>query len=118
MRHWHDDPGALAWRQSAEAADRHRGTVMPPEQLPGLIAGRAEVALAWQLLAGPLTPVDLTPGRMALRRALKILPQSGPDPNCYEQRWRDRGWSGGQPLELCKRPTCGRCVPLRLTGHR
>lgn len=119
MLPWHREPGAREWREAADAADRQRGTVVPTNELPGHLQGLEEVERAWHLFTDPAGSQG-TPGRAALRRALEVIPQSKPDQFCYEERWRGRNrWDqGGTPLEMCGRPTCGRCVPLRVEQER
>lgn len=118
MRRWHEEPGATEWRAAADAADSKRVGVISAEDLPGLAQGREEALLALRLMDDPTAPGAFTQARAAFRRALRVVPQSTPDQYCYETRWRGRTAWGRQgcPLEVCDRPTCGRCVPLRQMG--
>jgi hypothetical protein len=87
------------------------------EQLPGLQAGREELEQALRLISSPTEPGALTAARSAVRRALRVIPQSCPDQLCYEERWRSRNhWNG--PRDVCSRPTCGRCLPLKAAIDR
>jgi len=112
MATWQDEPGAREWRQAVDTADRLRGPGIPVGELEAYRQGCEAIAEAQRLVADPTVPGALTAGRSAIRRALTLMPQSGPDQLCYEQRWRGRHhWNG--PLEVCDRPTCGRCLPLK-----
>jgi hypothetical protein len=117
MGTWQDEPGALEWREAVDAADRLRGPGVPLRDLPGLVTGRAEVQDALRLLGDPDVPGATTAARAAVRRALRVIPQSVPDQLCYELRWRGRGRWNGPPV-TCDRPTCGRCVPLKAAMDR
>lgn len=119
MRSWHEEPGAREWRKAADAADLQRGTVVPANELPGLLLGLEELELAHCLLTDPAGPQG-TPARSAVRRALSVIPQSKPDQICHETRWwgRERWGRLGAALEMCNRRTCGRCAPLRVEQER
>jgi hypothetical protein len=119
MRPWHEEPGAREWRKAADTADLQRGTVVPADELPGLLRGVEELKLAIRLLTDPAGPQG-TPGRSAVRRALTMIPQSKHDQICHETRWRGRErWDRhGAALEMCSRRTCGRCAPLRVEQER
>lgn len=70
--------------------------------------------LALQLMADPASPGALTTARSTIRKVLGVIPQSKPDQLCHEHRWRGRSWWPERPpLDVCPRPTCGRCVPLK-----
>ncbi|MGW2892080.1 hypothetical protein ACWDDN_43635 [Streptomyces griseoruber] len=116
MATWQDEPGAREWRQAVDTADRVHGPGVPPGELPGYRQGCAAIDEVVRLLADPIVPGALTAARSAMRRALRVMPQSGPDQLCYEQRWRGRHrWDG--PLQVCARPTCGRCLPLKAAAE-
>ncbi|MDW4910428.1 hypothetical protein RB628_35145 [Streptomyces sp. ADMS] len=107
-----DEPGAREWRQAVDAADQLRGPKVPVGELPGYLQGCDEVDEVRRLMADPTVPGALTAARAAMRRALRVTPQSCLDQLCYEQRWRGRNrWDG--PLQVCDRPTCGRCLLLK-----
>ncbi|MFJ9968235.1 hypothetical protein [Streptomyces avermitilis] len=115
MATWQDEPGAREWRQAVDAADRVPGPGVPPGELPGYRQACAAIDEVVRLLADPTVPGALTAARSAMRRALRVMPQSGPDQLC-EQRWRGRHrWDG--PLQVCDRPTCGRCLPLKAAAE-
>lgn len=87
---------------------------MPAEELLGVAEGRRLLTLALELLDKPASPGALTAARSTARKALGVIPQSKPDQLCHEHRWRGRSsWPERPPLEVCARPTCGRCVPLK-----
>jgi hypothetical protein len=87
MATWQDEPGAREWRLG---------------ELPGYRQGCAAIDEVVRLLADPTVPGALTAARSAMRRALRVMPQSGSDQLCYEQRWRGRHrWDG--PLQVCDR---------------
>ncbi|MEU1408972.1 hypothetical protein ABZ471_43100 [Streptomyces sp. NPDC005728] len=117
MATWQDEPGAPEWRRAVDTADRVRGPGVSPGELPGYRRqGCTAISEAMRLLADPTVPGALTAARSAMRRALRLMPQSGPDQRCYEQLWRGRHrWDG--PLQVCDRPTCGRCLPLKAAAE-
>ncbi|MFI5825504.1 hypothetical protein ACIA8I_41630 [Streptomyces rishiriensis] len=117
MATWQDEPGAREWRQAVDTADRVHGPGVPLGELPGYRQGCAAINEVVRLLADPTVPGALSAARSAIRRALRVMPQSGPDQLCYEQRWRGRHrWDG--PLQVCDRPTCGRCLPLKAAAEQ
>ncbi|BDH07235.1 hypothetical protein HEK131_44620 [Streptomyces seoulensis] len=117
MPTWRDEPGANQWRQAEQAKDLLREPGVPVRELSGYRRGCVELNEALRLAASPETPGNLTALRSALRRALGLFPQSGPDQLCYEHRWRSSRW-GSERSEVCDRRTCGRCLPLRAAAER
>ncbi|WP_162688719.1 MULTISPECIES: hypothetical protein [unclassified Streptomyces] len=111
----YEEAAFQAWKAAEVEADRQRGVVVPLNELPGYVRGRALLEEAAQLIGDPTAPDGLARVKTTMRQALAVLPQSRPDNDCYTGRYRAglNRLSANTPPGVCRVLTCGRCAPLR-----